>query len=74
MTKEFLQALSKTYTNMDYYDFLNKTGLRDCQNSLNKFQQFKRAAENLLRFDAQTLENIISNNGTSRNPALETVA
>lgn len=60
MTTEFLNQLAKAYWNMDYYDFLFRTNFVDSDYAMEKFQSFKRGCEELLKFDADTLQSIIT--------------
>lgn len=55
-----LALLSKTYWNMDYYQFLDCTGFTDDEYALEKFKLFQGAVEQLNRFDPETMVKIIS--------------
>jgi hypothetical protein len=57
---EFLAALAKAYWNLDYYDFLFRTGFQDCEYSLEKFQSFKLGCQKLMEFDTDTLQAIVT--------------
>ena len=56
----FLALLSKTYWNIDYYQFLSCTGFSDDQYSLEKFKVFQGAVKQLNQFDPETIVKIIS--------------
>ena len=60
MMNDFLSLLSKAYWNLDYYDFLFRTGFEDCQYSLEKFKSFKLGCQKLMEFDADTLQSIVT--------------
>jgi len=54
-----LEALRKRYCNMNYFEFLERTGFNEDQYSLDKFTTFQEGSRNLLEFDDETLEKIL---------------
>ncbi|MBP0015340.1 MAG: hypothetical protein J7525_19795 [Roseofilum sp. SID3] len=54
-----LEALRQRYCNMNYSEFLERTGFNEDQYSLEKFSTFQEASRNLLEFDEKTLEKIL---------------
>jgi uncharacterized protein with von Willebrand factor type A (vWA) domain len=62
--QEFLENLSRTYSKMDYYQFLDRTGFVDSDYSLEKFKLFQRSVKGLLDFDVETLTSILAQEQT----------
>jgi hypothetical protein len=62
--QEFLDNLSRTYSKMDYYQFLDRTGFVDSDYSLEKFKLFQRSVKGLLDFDVETLTSILAQEQT----------
>ena len=58
--EQLLTQLSKAYWNVNYNQFLEKTGFVDSAYSLDKFRTFQEACKKLSQFDSQTLEAIVS--------------
>lgn len=54
-----LEALAKRYCNMDYAEFIERTGFNEDKYSLDKFTTFQEGSRNLLEFDPSTLEKIL---------------
>jgi hypothetical protein len=59
-TQELLSLLAKAYNQIDYYDFLFRTGFKDCTYAMEKFQSFQLGCKKLLEFDPDTLQSIIT--------------
>lgn len=59
-TKTLLAAISFAYYNLDYYQFLEKTGFVDSQYSLEKFRLFQQSIKGLLQFDPETLQVLLN--------------
>jgi len=59
-TKTLLAAISLAYYNLDYYQFLEKTGFVDSLYAMEKFQLFQQSIKGLLQFDSETLQVLLN--------------
>jgi hypothetical protein len=57
---EFLQAIAKAYWQMDYADFLFRTGFTESQYSMDKFKDFQHLCRLIGKFDPDTLQSILT--------------
>jgi hypothetical protein len=57
--EQVLSALTNAYWNMDYYQFLDRTGFTDCSYSVEKFKLFQQSIKGLNQFEIRTLLLII---------------
>ncbi|MDB9315625.1 hypothetical protein PN462_21105 [Spirulina sp. CS-785/01] len=58
--EQLLQSLSSVYWNMDYYEFLQRTGFRDDPYALEKFKTFQQMYQLMTQFDSETLQKLLS--------------
>ena len=57
--EKVFNTIGKTYWDMDYYQFLSRTGFNDDQYSMEKFQLLQNSFKGLLQFDPNTLKSIL---------------
>lgn len=59
-TQVMLNVLLGIYWNMDYREFLSRTGFNEDQWSLDKFSMLQQGASALCQFDVETLAKIVA--------------
>ena len=59
--EEFLTKLGTAAWNINYHQFLERTGFVDSQYAIDKFMTFQEAVKLINQFDAETLDKLTSN-------------
>jgi hypothetical protein len=57
--EQVLSALASAYWNMDYKEFLQRTGFVDSEYACAKFKLFQQSVKGLIEFDTKTIESLL---------------